>query len=192
MGKSCLKSRFCSKEQLIKDWFKQTTRQVEDPRQKPSGMTLNWITENGFTLIELLVVVLIIGILAAVAVPQYQKAVLKTQMATFLPIIKAVDSAQKVYYLANGEYATTLAQLDIEPASGETTSEVAVSYKNGHCWLYEGSSFSCSGDGWRLEKYYSRNYAHCWYYENEQAKSACKALGAVSCDETHPYCAIPF
>ena len=67
----------------------------------------------GFTLIELLVVVLIIGILAAVAVPQYEKAVWKSRAATMLVNIRALANAQNVYYMANGVYATQYGQLDL-------------------------------------------------------------------------------
>lgn len=59
---------------------------------------------KGFTLIELLVVVLIIGILAAVALPQYQKAVYKAQGREALQFIDALDKALQVYYLQNDSY----------------------------------------------------------------------------------------
>ncbi len=69
--------------------------------------------KQAFTLIELLVVVLIIGILAAVALPQYQAVVDKRRFSTVLPIVKSISDAQEVYYLANGQYSSA-ENLDVE------------------------------------------------------------------------------
>ena len=87
----------------------------QTPDRNPRGK------EIGFTLIELLVVVLIIGILAAVAVPQYQKAVEKSRAATVLSLLKAVGQAQETYKMANGEYATSFDELSVDvPWTGNT------------------------------------------------------------------------
>ena len=70
-------------------------------------------TRQGFTLIELLVAVLIIGILAAVAVPQYQKAVEKSKAIQALTLLKTVQQAYEAYYIANGSYPDKWGQLDV-------------------------------------------------------------------------------
>ncbi len=69
--------------------------------------------KQAFTLIELLVVVLIIGILVAVAVPQYQKAVAKASMNNLLLVGRVLHEAQERYYLENGTYVGNLALLDV-------------------------------------------------------------------------------
>ena len=96
MKESCFKGGFCSKQQFIKKCHSQLCR------AQHLGMTANWKTAHGFTLIEILVVVLIIAILAAVAVPQYQKAVKKSRATQVDLIINTATKAVDAYLLENG------------------------------------------------------------------------------------------
>ena len=79
--------------------------------------------KQAFTLIELLVVVLIIGILAAVALPQYQKAVIKTRYATLKNLTRSLAQAEELYYLENGQYTTDLEELIIETPTPTSITE---------------------------------------------------------------------
>ena len=63
--------------------------------------------KKGFTLIELLVVVLILGILAAMAMPQYFKAVERSRMTEAVTLLSNISAAQQRKYLQTNRYSTT-------------------------------------------------------------------------------------
>ena len=71
-------------------------------------------TRKGFTLVELAVVVVIIGVLAAFAVPRFLASVERSKAAEAFNYLSAVQSAQERYHARQGVYATDLATLDIK------------------------------------------------------------------------------
>ncbi|WP_428048818.1 type IV pilin protein [Candidatus Avelusimicrobium caledoniensis] len=70
--------------------------------------------KQAFTLIELLVVVLIVGILAAVALPQYQRAVTKSRLSTLKHLVASTNQAAEAYYMSTGDYPRTFDEMDID------------------------------------------------------------------------------
>ena len=113
--------------------------------------------KKAFTLIELLVVVLIIGILAAIALPQYQTAVEKSRLAEVFTIVPTLQEAIDVWKLengtptdivnflgnarnGNGALAVDLSSLDCSFSNGVGCASKNFSYSaacstNGTCWI---------------------------------------------------------
>ena len=72
------------------------------------------ILKSGFTLLELLVVVLIIGILATIAIPQYRRAVEKSRGAQVLSLLHTLAQSTQEYYLVKGEYPNSWDELSVD------------------------------------------------------------------------------
>ncbi len=133
---------------------------------------------GGFTLLEMLVVVLIIGILAGIALPQYQMAVTKAKVASILPLMRRWYDGMAEYKLRTGSYFTE----DDENPDG---SLVGANWQSDWINLDEdtpcGDYFAC-GDGiWECGINYGDDGSIGCTYES-------KFVIIMSQSDSHDYC----
>ena len=150
----------------------------------------SWGVSRGFTLIELLVVVLIIGILASVALPQYTKAVEKSRAAEALTVVRAIKVANEAYFMANGSYSNDLNDLDIQ-IPGKDGNYNSVPRKESSLFSFAASanvagvgSVVALGNRFPLATKYiifalpNRDNFYCKFYGPE-GETLCKSLGGT-------------
>ncbi len=158
-------------------------RNTTDAGLKLSSKTLCDERRGGFTLIELLVVVLIIGILSAVALPQYTLAVEKTRAAEAMVHLKAIQQAADLCALANPAediFYCNFSHIDLNipgvVLEDDDVTGVGKYYEyccdEGGCFAPYVHRENSSYDYWIKFRDYSYDHG-----DNEKGQRLCKALG---------------
>ncbi len=121
--------------------------------------------KEGFTLIELLIVVVIIGILAAIAIPRFSSTREKAYTASVQSDLRHVANLQESYFAENHQYTTSVSALGFADSEGVTLSAITV-----------------TGTGWSATATHPGTPDICgMFYGEAAAVSPATQAGVVTC-----------
>ena len=159
------------------------------------------MNKKGFTLLELLVVVLIIGILASIALPQYKKAVGKSKVSQTFIMLKSILQAEERYYLEHASYTNNLANLDLVfPKGTITTVWTGTKSATPNTYIYScdvrnnGKFHGCVANAYNsnlpIIQFYpkvmvgiSSRWCIAAFGKSKEASNTCEALGGIKQDK---------
>ncbi len=143
--------------------------------------------KNGFTLIELLVVVLIIGVLAAIAFPQYERAIERARAAEAITNLKLIEEAQRRHFLINGDYSADMRRFDVNIQTNTNGSTVSTKYFTYQPVASTGTNYlayalrlpyNTNDRTYYLAIYPTGQRLRCNYY-NTKGQEMCKSLSKL-------------
>ena len=143
--------------------------------------------KKGFTLIELLVVILIIGVLSAVAISGYKKAVEKSKVADALNTMSAVAKSEHGWYLVNNNYTQDFSDLDIDLIDKDGNKAEDESYESKNYVFTLGNNYikaERNNEEYALYKLYESDNIYCMPQEHyicqqyawNESRGLCSAL----------------
>jgi prepilin-type N-terminal cleavage/methylation domain-containing protein len=99
-----------------------------DPGADPSllEMAMHRNRRQGFTLIELLIVVVIIGILAAIAIPKFANTKEKAYVAQMKSDLRNLVTAEEAFFADSIKYTPTISQLKYKQSTGVSTPTITI------------------------------------------------------------------
>lgn len=122
--------------------------------------------KQGFTLIELMIVVLIIGILSAIAMPQYTKAIEKARVSEALTMLNAIQKGVDIWLMENGYPNSTVELVGLSSAGDKLAKQMVIDAEN---------ALNCTGDTCKGKFFYYDAYCYnsgCTTYASSTTKAS--------------------
>ena len=123
-------------------------------------------SRSGFTLVELLIVVVIIGILAAMAIPKFRSTKGKAYYATIKSDLKNLSTAEESFFYENRRYSVDLDSLKARPSRGVVL------------------TITLDGAGWQATAYHPDSWPHtcALYYGTTTPIAPATTEGVIACN----------